>query len=206
MRDELTPREVAQELGVTVRTVQRWIATGRLPGSRVGGRMRVPRSAIQAAPSPGRRAPSPRPIRALLIANRGEIAARIARTARGLGMRVIRVHEPDEPAPSGGDLVLPIRAYLDADAVLAAARAAGADAIHPGYGFLAENAAFAEGGQRRRAGLGRPAAGGHRALGDKAAPDAWPPPRRADRARLDGPTRVMPRSPRPRGRSGSRSW
>ncbi|MGH2488190.1 MAG: helix-turn-helix domain-containing protein, partial [Candidatus Limnocylindria bacterium] len=44
MRDELTPREVAQELGVTVRTVQRWIATGRLSGSRVGGRMRVPRT------------------------------------------------------------------------------------------------------------------------------------------------------------------
>ncbi|MGH2483620.1 MAG: helix-turn-helix domain-containing protein, partial [Candidatus Limnocylindria bacterium] len=40
MRDELTPREVAEELGVTVRTVQRWIAGGRLPGTRVGGRMR----------------------------------------------------------------------------------------------------------------------------------------------------------------------
>jgi geranyl-CoA carboxylase alpha subunit len=84
-----------------------------------------------------------RPIRALLIANRGEIAARIERTARGLGMRVIRVHEPDEPAPDSGDLTLAIDSYLSMDAVLEAARRGGADAIHPGYGFLAENAEFA---------------------------------------------------------------
>ncbi|HEV7199333.1 MAG TPA: helix-turn-helix domain-containing protein, partial [Candidatus Limnocylindria bacterium] len=90
MRDELTPREVALELGVTVRTVQRWIATGRLAGSRVGGRMRVPRSAL-AAVTGAEPAAGPREIHALLIANRGEIAARIGRTAERLGIRVIRV-------------------------------------------------------------------------------------------------------------------
>ncbi len=144
MRDELTPREVARELGVTVRTVQRWIANGRLPGTRVGGRVRVSRrdlDVVRGSPT-GESRPG-RPIHALLIANRGEIAARIERTARGLGMRVIRVHEPDEPAPDGGDLALAIESYLSPEAVLDAARRGGADAIHPGYGFLAENAQFA---------------------------------------------------------------
>ena len=142
MRDELTPREVAQELGVTVRTVQRWIAGGRLPGTRVGGRMRIPRGALEAVTgtkTDGR----PRHIGGVLIANRGEIAERIARTVHRLGMRVVRVHELDEPPPEGGDLALPISSYLDADALLDAAHRAGADAIHPGYGFLAENPDFA---------------------------------------------------------------
>jgi len=142
VRDELTPREVAQELGVTVRTVQRWIAGGRLPGTRVGGRMRIPRGALEAvtgSPADGRA----RQIGAVLIANRGEIAERIGRTVHRLGMRVVRVHASDEPPPEGSDLALPISAYLDAEAVLDAARRAGADAIHPGYGFLAENPDFA---------------------------------------------------------------
>jgi acetyl-CoA/propionyl-CoA carboxylase biotin carboxyl carrier protein len=141
VRDELTPREVAEELGVTIRTVQRWIASGRLPGTRVGGRMRVARASLSTV---GSEAAVPvHPIRAVLIANRGEIAIRIARTAHRLGMRVIRVHEPDEPAPIGPDLALQIPSYLDGEAILDAARRAGADAIHPGYGFLAENAGFA---------------------------------------------------------------
>jgi excisionase family DNA binding protein len=168
VRDELTPREVAQELGVTVRTVQRWIATGRMPGSRVGGRMRVPRSALTAVtgtePAAGSRA-----VHALLIANRGEIAARIERTAERLGMRVIRVHEPDEPAPESGDLALPIRSYLDPDAVIDAARRGGADAIHPGYGFLAENADFATAVGRAGLVWVGPPPGAIRAMGDKAA-------------------------------------
>jgi excisionase family DNA binding protein len=168
VRDELTPREVAQELGVTVRTVQRWIATGRLPGSRVGGRMRVPRSALAAVTGP--RAPAgPRAIHALLIANRGEIAARIGRTAERLGMRVIRVHEPDEPAPAEGDLALPIRSYLDPGAVIDAARRGGADAIHPGYGFLAENADFATAVGRAGLVWVGPPPSAIRAMGDKAA-------------------------------------
>ncbi|HLO35713.1 MAG TPA: biotin carboxylase N-terminal domain-containing protein, partial [Candidatus Deferrimicrobium sp.] len=74
------------------------------------------------------------PIRRLFIANRGEIAARIRRTCDRLGIAAIT---PPTDGPGAVDL-------LDIDAVVGAARAALADAIHPGFGFLAENAAFAE--------------------------------------------------------------
>jgi len=89
----------------------------------------------------------------LLIANRGEIACRIIRTARRMGLRSIavfseadatalHVREADEaypigPAPAG-------QSYLRGDVILEVARRAGAEAIHPGYGFLSENAEFAE--------------------------------------------------------------
>ncbi|HSI99155.1 MAG TPA: biotin carboxylase N-terminal domain-containing protein [Patescibacteria group bacterium] len=142
MRETLTPREAAAELGVTVRTVQRWIATGRLPAQRVGSRVRVSRSSLSAvtdAPDAG----PPRRIRSLLIANRGEIAVRIARTARRMGIRVIGVHASGERPADGVDDAHEIGSYLDGAEILAVARRAGADAIHPGYGFLAENAAFA---------------------------------------------------------------
>ena len=142
MSEDLTPREVAEELGVTVRTVQRWIADGRLAAQRVGSRVRVSRlslSAVSSDASP----PAGRPIRSLLIANRGEIATRIARTARRMGIRIIGVHAADEHAPPGVDESHEIGSYLDADALLDIARRSGADAIHPGYGFLAENPSFA---------------------------------------------------------------
>ncbi len=93
-----------------------------------------------------------RAIRTLLIANRGEIACRVARTARRMGIRTIAVYSDadaqalhvaacDEawrlgPAP-------PRESYLDGAHILAIARDAGADAIHPGYGFLSENEDFA---------------------------------------------------------------
>ena len=167
LRNELTPREAAAELGVTVRTVQRWIADGRLPARKVGSRVRVSRSSLAsvatAAPSESR------PIRALLVANRGEIAVRIARTARRLGIRPIGVHAADERPPDGMDESHRIGSYLDGDALLAVARQAGADAIHPGYGFLAENPDFAA--TVTDAGLtwvGPPAAA-IAAMGDKAA-------------------------------------
>jgi propionyl-CoA carboxylase alpha chain len=87
------------------------------------------------------------PIRKLLIANRGEIAVRIARTCREMGISPVVVYtDADRNAPHtrAGDRAVAIGAsYLDIDRVIAAARVTGAEAIHPGYGFLAENADFA---------------------------------------------------------------
>jgi geranyl-CoA carboxylase alpha subunit len=89
----------------------------------------------------------------ILVANRGEIAIRIIRSARRLGFRTVAVYsEADRDAPHcrAADLALPIGAaapmasYLNVGALLAAAKAGGADAVHPGYGFLAENAGFAQ--------------------------------------------------------------
>ena len=83
----------------------------------------------------------------LLVANRGEIARRVFRTARGMGMRCVAVFsDADAGAPFVAEADVAVRlpgAYLDSEAVVAAALAAGADAVHPGYGFLAENAGFA---------------------------------------------------------------
>ena len=140
MSDELlTPAQLARELGVTPRTVQRWVASGRIPGVRVGGRIRLSRSSLGEAP-PG---PASHPIRRILVANRGEIAVRIACTARRLGIGVVGVRVPGERPPEGMDEVREVPSYLDAAPLVAAARATGADAVHPGYGFLSENAAFA---------------------------------------------------------------
>jgi excisionase family DNA binding protein len=165
--ETLTPREVAEELGVTVRTVQRWVADGRLPGVRVGGRVRVSRSSLGMVADAA--ALGPASIRALLIANRGEIVQRVARTARRLGIRTIGVHAPDDPAPDGVDLAMPIPGYLDADAIVDVARRAGADALHPGYGFLAENPDFAESVVRAGIAWVGPPAAAIAAVGDKAA-------------------------------------
>jgi acetyl-CoA/propionyl-CoA carboxylase biotin carboxyl carrier protein len=168
MADSLTPREVAAELGVTVRTVQRWIADGRLAAERVGGRVRVSRSSL-ASVHESTPQDEARPIRSLLIANRGEIAVRIARTARRLGIRTIGVHAADERAPDGVDEAHTIASYLDGDDILRVAAASAADAVHPGYGFLAENPAFAQ--SVADAGLRwvGPPAEAIAAMGDKAA-------------------------------------
>jgi propionyl-CoA carboxylase alpha chain len=84
---------------------------------------------------------------ALLVANRGEIARRVIRSARDMGMRTIAVFvDADADALFVRDADTAVRlatGYLDADAVLAAAQRAGATALHPGYGFLSENAEFA---------------------------------------------------------------
>lgn len=85
----------------------------------------------------------------VLVANRGEIARRVFATCRRLGLGTVAVYtDPDAGAPHVAEADARVRLpntndYLNAEAIIAAARAAGADAIHPGYGFLSENADFA---------------------------------------------------------------
>ena len=83
----------------------------------------------------------------LLIANRGEIARRVIRSARDMGIRCVAVYvDADADAPFVADADEAVRlpdSYLDGKSILDAARATGAEAIHPGYGFLSENAGFA---------------------------------------------------------------
>lgn len=89
----------------------------------------------------------------ILIANRGEIACRVIDTARALGVRTVAIHSDidanarhvemaDEAVSLGGKT--PVESYLRGDAVISAAQASGAEAIHPGYGFLSENPEFVE--------------------------------------------------------------
>jgi excisionase family DNA binding protein len=174
MRDELSPSEAARRLCTTTRSVQRWIQLGRLPARRIGGRWRVASDAFDAFAAAGGLsrtarggageairddASQVRTIRRLFIANRGEIARRIRRTADRLGIGVI---ESATEGPGALDL-------LDIDAVVAAATAARADALHPGFGFLAENAGFADAVAAAGMAWIGPPGDAIRAMGDKAA-------------------------------------
>ncbi|MDH4178042.1 MAG: hypothetical protein OEV72_10700, partial [Thermoleophilia bacterium] len=82
----------------------------------------------------------------VLVANRGEIALRVFRTCARLGIGTVAVAAPDDLGSlhaRSADTAVEIASYLDPDEHVRAARDAGADAVHPGYGFLAESADFA---------------------------------------------------------------
>src|SRR5947208_17089172 len=113
----------------------------------------------------------------ILIANRGEIACRVIRTARRLGIATVAVYSDadrntlhaelaDEAWPIGP---APARdSYLNIEAILAAARSSGAEAVHPGYGFLSENAEFAEACEAAGIVFIGPPASAMRTMGSKA--------------------------------------
>lgn len=116
-------------------------------------------------------------IQTLLIANRGEIACRIIRTCRQLGIRTVAVYsdadaraqhvrQADQAIHLGGSR--PAESYLCIDKILAAATASGADAVHPGYGFLSENADFAEACESAGILFVGPSAASMRKMGSKA--------------------------------------
>src|SRR5437870_8733274 len=104
--------------------------------------------ADEATAGPGRR------VRKLMAANRSEIAIRVFRTAHELGLRTVAIYAHEDrfalhrfkadEAYRIGTPGEPLRAYLDIDAIITLAREREVDAIHPGYGFLSENAKFAQ--------------------------------------------------------------
>ena len=113
--------------------------------------------------APGRDSVAPvSAARKLLVANRGEIAVRVFATCRRLGIGTVAVTGPGDAGAMHArvaDEAVEVPSYLDADALVAAALAAGATLVHPGYGFLAESASFAETVVAARADVGRPSAG-----------------------------------------------
>jgi 3-methylcrotonyl-CoA carboxylase alpha subunit len=119
--------------------------------------------------------------RRILIANRGEIACRVMRTARRFAIETVAVYSDadagalhvasaDTAVRIGG--AAPSESYLNGDAIIAAAKATGAEAIHPGYGFLSENAAFAEACAKAKIVFIGPPAKAIRAMGSKSAAKA----------------------------------
>jgi 3-methylcrotonyl-CoA carboxylase alpha subunit len=119
--------------------------------------------------------------RRILIANRGEIACRVIRTARRFAIETVAVYSDadahalhvasaDTAVRIGG--AAPSESYLNVDAIIAAAKATGAEAIHPGYGFLSENAAFAEACAKAKLVFIGPPASAIRAMGSKSAAKA----------------------------------
>ena len=119
-----------------------------------------------------------KPFKKLLIANRGEITCRIIRTARKLGIRTVAVYsEPDARAPHvtmADEAVCvgsaaSVDSYLRVDRIMDAVRQTGAEVVHPGYGFLSENADFAEAVEAQGVAFVGPGPFAIRAMGDKIA-------------------------------------
>ncbi|SCB19019.1 acetyl-CoA carboxylase biotin carboxylase subunit [Rhizobium hainanense] len=117
-------------------------------------------------------------IRSVLIANRGEIAVRIIKAAKALGIRTVQVHsaaDADMLAVKLADEAInigspaPKKSYLNIEAIVSAARAAGVDAVHPGYGFLSENGDFADAVEAAGMIFIGPSGEAIRLLGDKVA-------------------------------------
>ena len=141
----------------------------------------------------------------ILVANRGEIAWRVMRTAKAMGYRTVAVYsdaDKDAPHVAFADEAVRIgpppvgESYLSIDRILEAAHKSGADAVHPGYGFLSENEAFAAACEQGRPGLHRPAARRDRRDGQQGRRQApHDRCRRAVRAGLPGrrPERCQPR-------------
>src|SRR6201990_1979931 len=114
----------------------------------------------------------------ILVANRGEIAWRVMRTAKAMGYRTVAVYsdaDKDAPHVAFADEAVRIgpppvgESYLDIARILAAAKASGADAVHPGYGFLSENEAFAEACEKAGLAFICPPSAAIAAMGNKAA-------------------------------------
>ena len=117
------------------------------------------------------------PFHTVLVANRGEIAVRVMRSAKALGYRTVAVYssaDADALHVKQADAAvcigeaLPAQSYLNIAAILQAAQRSGADAVHPGYGFLAENADFAQACADAGLVFIGPSAQAIRSMGDKA--------------------------------------
>jgi 3-methylcrotonyl-CoA carboxylase alpha subunit len=106
----------------------------------------------------------------VLVANRGEIACRVIQTLRRMGIRAVAVYsdaDADAPHVAAADVAVRIESYLAIPAVIDAARATGAQAVHPGYGFLSENTAFAAACEEAGVVFVGPPSSAIEAMGDK---------------------------------------